>query len=237
MLLQSSARGRFARIAARGRRVVRRQRQRQAAAVRVQAVHRGRGGRQDARGRRAVRAEAELAAERAAAEHAARREAAAVRIQAGLRGRRGRLDSVVKFTRRRASVTVQCHVRGARDRRWAWGRVAAAQCIQGQQRWKSRRRRAASEREVARRGASTLLQCHARRQAAVVEVERRRQELAQLQRDIEGYALMMGDVRRWYEDRLVSVREAAATCVQAGARGAMARRRHAELQEELHLIG
>ena len=220
-LLQSSARGKFARNAARGRRGERRERQRQAAAVRIQAVQRGRGGRQDARDRRAVRAE-----------HAARRIAAVVRIQAGLRGRRGRLDYVAEAARRRAAVTVQRHVCGARDRRWAGGRLDAARCIQDWQRCKSQRRRAAWELEVAQRVASTTIQCHARRQAAVVEVERRRQELAQLQRDIEGYARMMGDVRRWCEDKLVSAREAAATRVQAGVRGAMACKRRAELQEE-----
>eukprot|EP00964_Phaeocystis_antarctica_P126877 scaffold90542_cov69-Phaeocystis_antarctica.AAC.4 len=105
-LLQSSARGKFARNAARGRRGERRERQRQAAAVRIQAVQRGRGGRQDARDRRAVRAE-----------HAARCIAAVVRIQTGLRGRRGRLDYVAEAARRRAAVTVQRHVCGARDRR------------------------------------------------------------------------------------------------------------------------
>ena len=231
-LLQSSTRSKFARNAARRRRDVRRERQRQAAAVRVQAVHRGRGGRQDARGRRAARAQAELAEEHEAEEHAARRETAAVRIQAGLRGRRGRLDYVAEVTRRRAAVTVQSHVRGARDRRCAGGRLDAARCIQDRQRCKSQQRQAAWELEVALRGASTTIQRHARRQAAVVEVARRRQELVQLQRDIEGYALMMGDVRRWYEDKLVSVREAAATRVQAGERAAMARKRRVQLQEE-----
>lgn len=155
-----------------------------------------------------------------------------MRIQAGLRGRRGRLDYVVEAGRRQAAVRVQSHVRGARDRRCARGRLAAARLIQDRQQCKSQRRRAAWELEVAQRGASTTIQGHARRRAAVSEVGRRREELAQLQRDIEGYVVMIAEVRRWYEDTHALARQAAATRVQAYTRGAAGRKQRAELQEE-----
>jgi len=132
----------------------------------------------------------------------------------------------------RAAVTVQSHARGTRDRRRAGARREAALCIQHTQRRESQRRREARQLEVAQRRASTTIQCHARRHAALVEAERRRQERDQLQRDVEGFVELMSAVRRWHEEKLAETREGAATRVQAGGRGAMARRRRASLQEE-----
>ena len=136
-LLQSSARGKFARNAARGRRGERRERQRQAAAVRIQAVQRGRAAREEVgelygrllTGALAVQRHQRGRSGRAQAAESRQRVRAATAWQAAIRGKLGRREAAWQLDGEREAmerelaalereglVSRKCDVRGVRRR-------------------------------------------------------------------------------------------------------------------------